>query len=73
MRQIYVDSLVFSSEALRHLAAVCGASHIGIGTDYPFSWTTTPCDHILETPGLSDEDKRAMLGGTLCKLLKIPA
>lgn len=73
MRQIYVDSLVFSPEALRHLVAVCGASQIGIGTDYPFPWTTTPVDHILETPGLSNAEKTAMLGGNMCKLLNIPA
>jgi aminocarboxymuconate-semialdehyde decarboxylase len=72
MRQIYVDSLVFSPEALRHLVAVCGAGHIGIGTDYPYPWTTSPVDHILATPGLSDEDKIAMLGGTMCTLLNIP-
>lgn len=72
MRQIYVDSLVFSPEALRHLIAVCGAGQIGIGTDYPYPWTTTPVDHILGTPGLSNADKEAMLGGTMCKLLNIP-
>jgi predicted TIM-barrel fold metal-dependent hydrolase len=72
LRQIYVDSLVFSPEALRHLVAVCGVSQIGIGTDYPFPWTTTPVDHILNTPGLSNADKTAMLGGNLCKLLRIP-
>jgi len=73
MRQIYVDSLVFSPEALRHLVAVCGAGQIGIGTDYPFPWTTTPVDHILQTPGLTNNDKEAILGGNMCKLLNIPA
>jgi len=72
MRQIYLDSLVFSPEALRHLVAVCGVSQIGIGTDYPYPWTTTPVDHIMNTPGLSDADKTAMLGGNMCKLLRIP-
>lgn len=72
MHMLYVDSLVFSPEALRHLVAVCGSSQIGIGTDYPFPWTTTPVDHILETPGLSNADKIAMLGGNMCKLLNIP-
>ena len=70
--QIYVDSLVFTPEALRHLIAVCGVSQIGIGTDYPFPWTTTPVDHILETPGLKDAERVAMLGGNMCKLLSIP-
>jgi hypothetical protein len=29
-------------------------------------------DHILATPGLSDADRVAMLGGTAMKLLSIP-
>jgi aminocarboxymuconate-semialdehyde decarboxylase len=50
---------------------VCGASHIMIGTDFPFPWTTTPVDHVLSTPGLSNADKRAILGGNAAKLLRI--
>ncbi|HEV3201489.1 MAG TPA: amidohydrolase family protein, partial [Bryobacteraceae bacterium] len=70
-QQLYVDSLVFTPEALRHLVAVCGVSQIMIGTDFPFPWTTTPVDHVLNTPGLSDADKRAILGGNAAKLLRI--
>jgi aminocarboxymuconate-semialdehyde decarboxylase len=69
--QLYVDSLVFTPEALRHLVAVCGASHIMIGTDFPFPWTTTPVHHVLATPGLSQADKRAILGENATKLLRI--
>src|SRR5262245_4385552 len=36
LKQIYVDSLVFSGEALRHLIAVCGIGQIVLGTDHPF-------------------------------------
>ncbi len=71
LRQIYVDSLVFSPEALRHLVAVVGADHIGLGTDYPYPWTNTPVDHVMATPGLSDADRTAILGGTMSKLLRI--
>ena len=71
LKQIYVDSLVFSPEALRHLVAVVGADHIGLGTDYPFPWTETPVDHLMATPGLSDRDRTAILGGTMSKLLHI--
>lgn len=73
LRQIYVDSLVFSPEALRHLVAVVGPDHIGLGTDYPFPWTSTPVDHVMATPGLSDAERTAILGGTMSKLLRISA
>ena len=35
LRDLYFDSIVFTSEALRHLVAECGASQIVMGTDYP--------------------------------------
>jgi predicted TIM-barrel fold metal-dependent hydrolase len=71
LRQLYFDSMVFTPEGLRHMIAECGASQIMIGTDYPFPWSTTTVDHILKTPGLSDADRRAILGGTAARLLKL--
>jgi aminocarboxymuconate-semialdehyde decarboxylase len=71
LRQIYFDSLVFTAEGLRHLVAECGAGQIVMGSDHPYPWSTTPIDHILDTPGLSDADREAILGGTACKLLGI--
>ena len=71
VRQLYFDSIVFTPEALRHLAAEAGTGQIVMGTDYPFPWTSTSVDHILATPGLSDADKIAMLGGTAMSLLGI--
>src|SRR5216117_2972334 len=64
LRQLYFDSLVFTPEALRHLVAEAGSSQIVMGTDYPFPWTHTSVDHILGTPGLSDAERVAILGGT---------
>src|SRR5579862_1532729 len=71
LRQLYFDSMVFTPEGLRHLVAECGVSQIMIGTDYPFPWSTTTVDHVLNTPGLSDGDKRAILGENAAKLLRI--
>lgn len=71
LRRLYFDSLVFTPEALRHLAAECGSSQIVMGTDWPYPWTTTAVDHILDAPGFSADEKRAMLGGTAAKLFKI--
>ena len=42
-----------------------------MGTDYPFPWTRTSVDHIVNTPGLSDADQIAMLGDTAARLLGI--
>jgi aminocarboxymuconate-semialdehyde decarboxylase len=71
LRQLYYDSIIFTPEGLRHLIAEVGASQIVLGTDFPFPWTKTAVDHILSTPGLSDTERAAMLGGTAEKLLAI--
>ena len=73
LRQLYYDSIVFTPEALRHLAAEVGTSQIVMGTDYPFPWTKTSVDHILNTPNLSDAERAAMLGETASRLLGIKA
>jgi aminocarboxymuconate-semialdehyde decarboxylase len=69
LKQLYFDSLVFTPEALRHLAAQVGASQIVMGTDDPFGWTTTSVDHILGAPELTDAQRAAMLGETAARLL----
>ena len=61
--------------------AVLGAGQIVIGSDYPFPWTATPddarvprfdvVDHVLDTPGLSDDDRIAILGGNAAALFGI--
>jgi aminocarboxymuconate-semialdehyde decarboxylase len=71
LKQLYVDSIIFTPEGLRHLVAETGPGQVLMGTDYPFPWTSTSVDHILSTPGLSDDDKIAILGGTAQKLLGI--
>ena len=71
LKQIYVDTIVFNPEALRHLIAVMGAGQLALGTDFPFPWATTPVDDVMALPGLSDSDRIAILGGTMSKLLKI--
>ena len=71
LKQMYYDTMVFTPEGLRHLAAEVGASQLMIGTDYPYPWTSEAVDHVLGTPGLSDADRAAILGGNAAKLLRI--
>jgi hypothetical protein len=48
-----------------------GASRLVVGSDYPYPWTRNAVDLILQTPGLTDVEKIAMLGGTAAELLGI--
>jgi aminocarboxymuconate-semialdehyde decarboxylase len=73
LKQLYFDSLIFTPEAIRHLAAQVGASQIVLGSDYPYPWEMKPVDHIFASTSLSDDEKIAILGTTAAKLLNIPA
>jgi aminocarboxymuconate-semialdehyde decarboxylase len=73
LKQIYFDSLVFTPEALRHLAAQVGVNQIVLGSDYPFPWQLQPVDHIFASTSFSDDEKADMLGRTAEKLLNFSA
>jgi aminocarboxymuconate-semialdehyde decarboxylase len=72
LRQMYYDTLVFTSEALRHLAAEVGSSQLVIGTDHPIPWQSASVDHVLSAEGFSDDERIAMLSSTAARLLRIP-
>ncbi len=73
LRQIYFDSLVFTPEAIRHLAAQVGADRIVLGSDYPYPWALKPVDAILACTSLSDDERVNILGNTAAHLLGIEA
>lgn len=68
--QIYVDSMVFSDEGLRHLIAETGVSQVVYGSDMPYDWPDT-IDFIVESKILDNAEKTAILGGNLIELLRI--
>ena len=68
--QIFIDTMIFSEEGLRHLVAEMGVAQIVYGTDVPFDWPVT-VDLILNAPFLSNADKEAILSGNLMKLLRV--
>ena len=71
LRQLYYDNIMFTPEAMRHLIAEVGASQLMIGTDYPYPWRNAAVDLVLQTAGLSDADRAAILGGTAAQLMGI--
>ncbi len=68
LRQLYFDALVFTPEALRHLASQVGVSQIVMGTDHPIPWEQHPVDHVFATTSLSDKEKAMILGENAVKL-----
>ena len=67
---IFVDSMVFTDEGLRHLVAEMGASQVVYGTDMPYDWPDT-LDLILDATSLSNAEKEAIVGGNAVGLLRI--
>src|SRR5437879_919838 len=63
LNQLYFDSLLFTSEGLRHLVAQVGSSQVVMGSDHPIPWEPNPVGHVLSTTSLSDEQKAAILSG----------
>jgi aminocarboxymuconate-semialdehyde decarboxylase len=70
-RELFVDTMVFSDEGLRHLVAEMGAEQILYGTDHPYNWPVT-VDLVVNASFLNDGQKTAILGGNLARLLRIP-
>jgi predicted TIM-barrel fold metal-dependent hydrolase len=66
--QLYFDSLVFTPEALRHLAAQVGPSQIMLGSDNPYPWELHPVDPVMATTAFTDDEKVAILGGNAGRL-----
>ena len=64
---------MFTPEALRHLVAQVGASQVVIGTDHPIPWEEFPVEHVMNTPGLTNSQRVAILGGNAAKLLGLKA
>jgi predicted TIM-barrel fold metal-dependent hydrolase len=73
LNQLYFDSLVFTPEALRHLAAQVGTSQIMLGSDNPYPWELHPVDPVMATTTFSDDEKAAILGGNAARLFGFQA
>ena len=69
-RELFVDTMIFHDEGLRHLVAETGVGQIFYGTDYPFDWPVG-VDFVLNAKFLNNAEKESILGGSLVRLLRI--
>ena len=68
--QILIDTMIFNEDGLRHLVNVAGIDQLVYGSDMPFTWPDT-IDLVANANFLSNDAKRAILGGNLIKLLNL--
>ncbi len=70
LRRFYIDTLLFEPKAIRFLVDLVGADRVFLATDAPFDMgDETPVDMIRSVDGITDEDKRMILGGTALSVL----
>ena len=68
---IYCDSLTHSELALRFLVERMSPDHVVLGTDYPFTMRNDAPVDAVRALGLPSGHERAILGGTLERLLRV--
>ncbi len=70
LRQIYVDTVVFSEGQLKALVETFGADHVLMGTDYPFDMADyDPVSHVASIPAFDSATVGKIVGGNTKRLL----
>ena len=71
LREMYFDTVVYDSLALRHLIDIVGPSQVLLGTDYPFDMGHYS-PHELVAAEWSAQEREAVLGGNARRLFGLP-
>jgi aminocarboxymuconate-semialdehyde decarboxylase len=72
LRRFYYDCIVYTEAALRFLIDTVGADRVLFGTDWPYDMALDwPVSWILSMQSLSQEEKEAILGKNLERLLGV--
>ncbi len=69
IRTFYWDTILHGKPALEFLVAEFGASHVLLGSDYPYDMGTFECVRQVKALSVSDLDKVVILNGLVQKLL----
>ena len=72
LRQVYLDTVVFSYHQLAYLLNVFGPDRILMGTDYPYDMAEyNPIGHIAGVDGMDEEILAQLAGGNAMRLLQL--
>ncbi len=70
LKQVYVDTVVYTPASVARLVEMLGVEHVLLGTDYPFDMgEDDPVGLVERTPGLSSTDRELVCGGNAAHLL----
>src|SRR5215470_12754311 len=69
IRSLYFDTILHGKPALEFLVATFGASHVLLGSDYPYDMGTFECARQVRALSIPDADRATILGGLAQKLL----
>jgi aminocarboxymuconate-semialdehyde decarboxylase len=70
LRQVYLDTVVFSYHQLAYLINLFGPDRIVMGTDYPFDMAEyNPIGHVAGVQGMDDVTLAQIAGGNAARVL----
>ena len=72
LRQVYLDTVVFSYHQLAYLIDVFGPDRIVMGTDYPFDMAEyNPIGHVAGVHGMDESTLAQIVGGNAARVLNL--
>lgn len=69
LRRFYYDTILHARPQLESLVAWAGASHVLLGSDYPFDMGTLECVRQVRALAVSEADRDTILGGQATVML----
>jgi aminocarboxymuconate-semialdehyde decarboxylase len=69
IRRFYYDTILHAAAPLEFLVGAVGASHVLLGSDYPFDMGTLECARQVKALKLAQADRDVILGGGAATLL----
>lgn len=69
LRRFYYDTILHAAAPLEFLVGAAGASHVLLGSDYPFDMGTLECARQVRALSIPDADRATILGEGAAALL----